>query len=770
MRLPVPTKVAVVLGASILISAALSAFASYLGHLERRQTEVIADHYDVALAANALVEDVQKAVAQVMAIMVADDAQAARKKSVALQDDLQDVARRRTDLLAKIGDRMPAAEKSRLSLRIDEFIAYQADTAKLCLELSPRAAIIQANDEATVLNRQRMVSDVRRLSQRMLASVEVARKDAEVGQKIRLGMLQVVPASVVIVGGLVAVASMRRRDAKLQKRRYDVALNNMPLGVCMVDENGLLTVVSDRLATLFGIGSELNGLTVRQLAEEIALATNLAGAERDAFVTRFGRFYHSAMAEPFIAALGERLFEIRFHKMEDGGHLIVIDDVTAARAASQKIERMAMYDCLTGLSNRVRYREQLALTVRECSHYGWSFAILCIDLDAFKEVNDTLGHPMGDKLLCEVADRLTAAVEDDGLVARLGGDEFVVMLAPTRERYDLDPICARLIAAISAPYAIEGHTIAIGASIGAATFPRDALTAESLVKCADLALYRAKGLGRSCYRHFDASMQAEANLRRQIETDLRTAVANGELELFYQPIVDVRTRRANTFEALLRWRHPRRGLISPSVFIPVAEESGLIVEIGAWALDRACRDAAAWPDDMRVAVNVSPVQFRRSDVVALVAQALAVSGLAPERLEVEVTEAILIRDAEATRLVFEHLRRMGVRLALDDFGSGYSSLGYLNKFPFNKIKIDRAFVDDLKNAKSLAVIMAVVQLAERLNLSLVVEGVETEEQLAILRERGIHNVQGFLFSPPRPLAEIAQMLREPVASQSCRAA
>ncbi|MBB4200064.1 diguanylate cyclase (GGDEF)-like protein [Rhodoblastus sphagnicola] len=705
-----------------------------------------------------------------MAIMVADDPRGARERSVELQDDLREIAYRRTTLLSGIGDQMSDSEKSRLSLRIDEFIAYQADTARLCLQVSPKAAIIQATDEAAVLNRRKMLADVQRLSQDMLARVEVTRQESTVGRKIRLAMLQVVPASIIIIGGLVGIAHLRRRDANRQKRRYDVALNNMPIGICMADEHGVLTVVNDRLSTMFGIELDLTGCPVRQLAEEIASAAKLADGKRAAFIADIGRLFNAPFSKPLVAVLGERIFEVRCHAMDEGGRLIVIDDVTATRRASQKIERMAMYDSLTGLSNRLRFRDQLAMTVQACSESNLTFSVLFVDLDAFKEVNDTLGHPMGDKLLCEVAERLTATVRAGSLVARFGGDEFAIILAPTVGPQDLDAICSRLIAATSAPYHIEGHSMVVGASIGAASFPRDASTGEAIIKCADLALYRSKALGRSCFRQFDASMQAEAMLKRQIEHDLRAAIANDELELFYQPIVDVRSHRVNTFEALLRWRHPTRGLVSPEVFIPIAEETGLIVEIGEWVLASACRDAAAWPADIRVAVNFSPVQFRRRDVVAMIERALPAAGLAPDRLEVEVTEAILIRDAEATRIVFERLRRSGVRLSLDDFGSGYSSLSYLNTFPFDKIKIDRAFVIDLSNPKSLAVITAVINLAERLNLSLVVEGVETEKQLEILSSLGVTNFQGFLFSPPRPLAEIDQMIREPFHSHLHEAA
>ena len=313
----------------------------------------------------------------------------------------------------------------------------------------------------------------------------------------------------------------------------------------------------------------------------------------------------------FTAALGERIFEIRCDEMDEGERLIVIEDVTAARRAAHRIEHLAMFDALTGLPNRAQFNDRLASLIRKCGERGVVFSILSVDLDAFKNVNDTLGHPTGDKLLRLVATRLVAGVREGDLVARFGGDEFVVILAPGPEPRQLEAVCERLIAALSASYDIDGHGVVIGASVGSASFPRDAMTAEALIKSADLALYHAKALGRRCFRRFDMAMQEEANRRRQIETDLRVAIANDELELFYQPIVDSRTRCVNTFEALLRWRHPTRGLISPGLFVPIAEDTGLIVEIGEWALERACRAAATWPSHIRVAVN-----FRRSSSCA----------------------------------------------------------------------------------------------------------------------------------------------------------
>lgn len=556
-------------------------------------------------------------------------------------------------------------------------------------------------------------------------------------------------------------AMLSGREAKIQKDRFDTALNNMAQGLCMADENGVLSVVNRRLPELFGIGRDLIGLTTRELAQKIVEAKNLQQFEALTFIAGFERHMNRLKPGVFTAALKERIYDFRCDPMADGGLVIVTEDVTESRLASRKIEHMAMFDSLTGLPNRFQFRARFQGAMERLDGQDAEVSVLYVDLDLFKEVNDTLGHPIGDKLLREVSQRLVKSVDPSALVARFGGDEFVVLLPPSSEPAERDIVCRRIIDALSEPYEIDGNLIMIGASIGSASAPRDGRSADDIIKNADMALYHAKADGRGCFRHFTVSMDEQAQNKRQIEIALRSAMANDELEVYYQPIVDVRTGRVNACEALLRWRDRTKGFIPPSVFIPIAEETGQIVEIGEWVLNRACRDAMTWPDDIRIAVNFSPLQFRRGNVVETVKRALRESGLKPNRLEVEVTETIVIQNADATLTAFQTLAGMGVRLSLDDFGTGYSSLSYLNRFPFHKIKIDRSFVRDLTEPKSLAVIAAVMHLATDLGLSLVVEGVETQEQLETLVQRGIYEIQGFLFSEPRPLAQISALLNSP---------
>jgi diguanylate cyclase (GGDEF)-like protein len=565
-------------------------------------------------------------------------------------------------------------------------------------------------------------------------------------------------------------AMLSGREAKIQKERFDTALNNMATGLCMADENGVLSVVNRRLPELFGIDGGLVGLTTRELAQKIVEAKNLPPIEAVTFIAGFERHMNRLKPGVFTAALKERIYDFRCDPMDDGGLVIVTEDVTEARLASRKIEHMAMFDSLTGLPNRFQFRARFQKAMERVENQNSEVSVLYVDLDLFKEVNDTLGHPIGDKLLREVSQRLVKSVHPDSLVARFGGDEFVVLLPPSPEPDERDIVCRRIIDSVSEPYRIDGNIIIIGASIGSASAPHDGRDADDILKNADMALYHAKADGRGCFRHFTVSMDEQAQNKRQIEIALRGAIANGELEVYYQPIVDVRTGRVNACEALLRWRDREKGFIPPSVFIPIAEETGQIVEIGEWVLNRACRDAMTWPDDIRVAVNFSPLQFRRGNVVETVQRALRDSGLHPDRLEVEVTETIVIQNADATLTAFQSLAGLGVRLSLDDFGTGYSSLGYLNRFPFHKIKIDRSFVRDLTEPKSLAVIAAVTHLATDLGLSLVVEGVETREQLETLVLRGIYEIQGFLFSEPKPLSQISALLNSPAPVVFQRAA
>ena len=430
--------------------------------------------------------------------------------------------------------------------------------------------------------------------------------------------------------------------------------------------------------------------------------------------------------------------------------------VNAVEERERQIAHMAFHDSLTGLPNRTLLREQIALALSR--HGGANFALFCLDLDNFKSVNDTLGHPTGDALLCEVATRLGETCPQ-GFVARLGGDEFAVILPDGSG--SADQTGRALVKALAQPFDVNGHRIVTGTSIGIVFAPQDGRDATELLKNADLALHRAKDDGKGSHRFFESAMDAEAQARRAMEIDLHDALRKGELELYFQPLFGLSQNRVTAFEALLRWNHPEHGMVSPVQFIPLAEETGLIVPIGEWALHEACRIAATWADDIRIAVNISPVQFRSATLNSIILQALARSGLAPHRLELEITESLFIDNVEATLGSLHSLRALGVRIALDDFGTGYSSLSYLRSFPFDKLKIDRSFIIDLlEHDGATAIIRAITTLADALGIETTAEGVESSEQLEILRAEGCNQIQGYFFSRPIPAGQVAALLEK----------
>ena len=443
------------------------------------------------------------------------------------------------------------------------------------------------------------------------------------------------------------------------------------------------------------------------------------------------------------------------------GFLVAVVDITERRKAEARVAHMAHHDGLTELPNRVLYQERLRVALDQDHQGKKRVAVLCIDLDLFKNVNDSFGHPMGDRLLKMVADRLRAEVRGNSLVARLGGDEFAVVLDTDASPNEVNDYATRLIATISAPYDMGGIDVVIGASIGIALSPGDGKTSEELLRNADMALYRAKSEGGGVHHFFEREMDRQAQKRRDMELDLRSAFANGEFELHYQPLVDLAADRIVGFEALLRWRHPEKGMISPADFIPIAEDIGLIVALGEWVLRKACAEAVKWPDGIKIAVNLSPVQFRSRNLVQVVIGALAYSGLSPSRLELEITESLFLAETAANLAILHQFRELGVRISMDDFGTGYSSLSYLRSFPFDKIKIDRSFVKDLAQRPDCsAIVRAISGLGRSLNITTTAEGVETIEQLDWLRAEGCNEVQGFLFSAAKPAAEVEQLLRK----------
>jgi diguanylate cyclase (GGDEF)-like protein len=429
-----------------------------------------------------------------------------------------------------------------------------------------------------------------------------------------------------------------------------------------------------------------------------------------------------------------------------------------ARAEAQ-ITYMARHDGLTGLPNRVLFHQEMERALTRLPR-DEPFAVLCLDLDRFKSVNDTLGHPVGDALLVEVAQRLSACIRDGDMVARLGGDEFALLQRATHDPSNATSLAERIIEALSTPCHVAGHTILMGTSVGIAFAPGDGADADMLLKAADMALYRAKNDGGGTFRLFEPEMDTRMHARRLLEIDLRQALPNNEFEVWYQPIVSLHDYSVTGFEALLRWHHPTQGLVSPADFIPIAEEIGAIASIGAWVLRTACADAARWPDAIKVAVNLSPVQFRSKTLVADVVLALTASNLPAERLEIEITETVMLLDTAATLETLRQLRELGVRIAMDDFGTGYSSLSYLRRFPFNKIKIDQCFIRDMSEGQeSMAVLRAITTLGANLGMVTTAEGVETLEQLYRLRAEGCTEVQGYFFSKPKPVHEVANMLQ-----------
>jgi diguanylate cyclase (GGDEF)-like protein len=421
---------------------------------------------------------------------------------------------------------------------------------------------------------------------------------------------------------------------------------------------------------------------------------------------------------------------------------------------------MALHDALTNLPNRVFLRQQMEIHLSQLGR-DQKFAVLCLDLDRFKVVNDSLGHPVGDKLLREVAVRARKCLREGDTLARIGGDEFVILQAQITQAEDASALAARLIEEIGCPFDLDGHQVSIGISVGIAVAPGDADGSDELLRNADMALYRAKAEGRGTYRFFEAEMDRLMQARRMLELDLRKAIVNSEFVVFYQPLIKLQTEEICGFEALVRWNHPVRGLVPPLDFIPLAEETGLIVQIGEWVLRNACAEAAKWPKDIRVAINLSPSQFKVGNISQMVVSALAHSGLEAARLELEITESVLLLDNAATLETLHQLKNLGVRISMDDFGTGYSSLSYLLSFPFDKIKIDRSFVHELeRNEDSKAIIRAVTGLGASLGMSTTGEGVESRAEVDYLRGEGCTEAQGYFFSRPKPASEIFKMLAE----------
>jgi diguanylate cyclase (GGDEF)-like protein len=543
--------------------------------------------------------------------------------------------------------------------------------------------------------------------------------------------------------------------------KVDVALKNMSQGLCMFDADERLVVANERYAQMYGLAPEQikPGTPFRHIVEARIALGAYAGGDPEAYINERISAVRERHASTKIQTLPDgRVLAIVHQPLADGGWVATHEDITEQRRYEAKIAHMALHDGLTDLPNRTLFNERLGHALLGAKR-GQMVAAHLLDLDLFKNVNDTLGHGTGDKLLQAVADRLRAVVRETDTVARMGGDEFAIVQEAIEHPLEAAMLADRVIAAVSEPYDIDGQVVIVGASVGIAIGPTDGSDSDQLIRNADLALYRAKGQGRGKLHFFEPGMDVQMQARRTLEYDMRAALPDGQFELHYQPVLNVVRNDIVGVEALIRWRHPERGMISPGEFIPLAEETGFIVPLGEWVIREACTEAARWPDGVKVAVNLSPAQFRGQGLVQVVINALASSGLAPGRLELEITETILLQDGPATLATLHRLRDLGVHIAMDDFGTGYYSLSYLRSFPFDKIKIDRSFVKDITaSAGSLNIVRAVAAMAKGLGMESTAEGVETQEQLDAIRSEGCTEMQGFLFSRPLPARQIDDLL------------
>jgi diguanylate cyclase (GGDEF)-like protein len=541
---------------------------------------------------------------------------------------------------------------------------------------------------------------------------------------------------------------------------FDAALNNMPHGQCMFNSSGSIVVSNQMLSLLMGLrGRDLKGLSLRCLLERTVEAGLICEADVQNVVERvYAKLSDSDDASLELEMQNGRVLEFTLQHMDNGGFVILVEDITERRAAQAERDRLARFDSLTGLSNRTILRDRMMRALTECRSDNMC-AVHFIDLDQFKQVNDTLGHTRGDMLLTAVAKRLIDVTRDARVTARFGGDEFVVLQAPITSPDQSEILAKRILTALGGTYDLDGHKVVVTASIGIA-IAKSQIDPDQFLRNADMALYRAKAEGRGTWRWFETSMEAHAQARRTLELDLRQALESGAFTLYYQPLFDLKTRGIRTCEAPLRWPHPTRGMVSPAEFIPVAEEMGLIVEIGKQVLHDACRECLTWPATTSVAVNLSPMQFSRSDVPSAVRDVLAETGLSASRREIEITESTLLQDTNRTRHDLYQLERMGVKISLDDFGTAYSSLSYLHSFPFHKVKIDQLFLRGLvDDERRITLLRGITRLSAQVGLHVVVEGVETDEQLELLlSDESIDEVQGYLLGRPMPSSDVSKLL------------
>ena len=560
---------------------------------------------------------------------------------------------------------------------------------------------------------------------------------------------------------------LRAREAELeaQNMRFDAALSNMSQGLVMFDADARLVICNQRFLAMYRLDSAgiAPGDTLHHIVAQ-RIANGTFGGDSECFIANIRASVKAGQQSTHFFELDDgRTIAVVRQPMPGGGWVSTHEDITEMRQAEMKIAHLARHDPLTDLPNRLLLRERLTEALGKVER-GERLALHHLDLDLFKNVNDALGHPVGDELLRAVAARLRGCVGEQDTISRVGGDEFVLIQAGIAGGTDAEHLARRIADALRAPYELAGQKIMIDASIGIALAPADGTEADELLKNADMALYGAKANGRGVYRFFEPAMDARMKERRALELALRKAFDQGEFELHYQPVLNLEKREVSCCEALIRWRHPERGIISPADFIPVAEEIGLITALGEWVIRRACDDAAKWPNDVCVAVNLSPTQLGSPGLLPAVLGALAASQLPPHRLELEITEAVLMQNSEVNLRTLHQLRALGIRISMDDFGTGYSSLSYLRSFPFDKIKIDRCFIKGLgEHSESDVIVRAVAGLAENLGMTTTAEGVETRQQLDRVRHLGCTDVQGFFYSPPVSARDLPKLLSPEMA-------
>jgi diguanylate cyclase (GGDEF)-like protein len=551
----------------------------------------------------------------------------------------------------------------------------------------------------------------------------------------------------------------REREAALAGQ-FDTALNNMPHGLCMFGADGRLAVMNHRFSEMMSLSDDLvhHGASAADIISACVGAGSISAASGRMILSEIENSQAKDVITTDPDPVTVRSLSWTFQPMAGGGAVVLLEDITERRNAEARITHLARYDELTALPNRLNFRDEIERLLAVPHNADQLSALLFVDLDQFKQVNDTLGHPCGDQLLCAVADRLREMLRPEDFVARFGGDEFVVFQQNIKSNEDAAGLARRIVEHLSERYKIDNHLVEIGASVGIA-MTSSGVSADTLLKNADMALYRAKADGRGTFCFFRDEMAQIVESRRILELDLRKALAHEEFELFYQPLVNLKSGRISTCEALLRWNHPVRGTVSPIDIIPVAEDMGLIVDLGRWILRKACMECMTWPEAVSVAVNFSPQQFHQRDVLSEVRYALEVSGLPAYRLEIEITESSLLHNTQVTHDVLSQLRALGVRISLDDFGTGYSSLSYLHNFPLQKVKIDRSFLEGIDSDRPLTLLRGVARLSADLGMSVVVEGIETNEQLELIGADGtVTEAQGYLFSRPVPAARVRQLL------------